>query len=291
MLKKIITIALLSTSFGSLQAAQLCTDDARLYTIKTVIKDIEAGKDIAPIKLTGATFLAMTTPVRKALGDNITVQDENCVPYQVYNGAPAKKVLMPYEQLSVELEKAAMRKDEQAFNMVLDFFEAKPKGTRELISLIAPLAWSKSAAEWAQTQGLLTHRKQLAITEYPKKYPECPKLDALNTNIELYQKLGGRISPDGVIVSNHADRNRHFLTATDGTFYATSTFLIDIPSSEVSCTNIRPTVAMGALANTGVTVITNPINGNNNVSRERDQSKWLMEKLPAKKCNDDTCAN
>ena len=66
-MKALFTTALLLLSTQAM--ASVCVDDPRMFTIKTVIEQMEAGQDVPALKLTPLTFLSLTPVVREALGE------------------------------------------------------------------------------------------------------------------------------------------------------------------------------------------------------------------------------
>ena len=138
-MKALFTTALLLLSTQAM--ASVCVDDPRMFTIKTVIEQMEAGQDVPALKLTPLTFLSLTPVVREALGDNITVYNEKCVPVQVYKQTLPKPVVVPFENLLTAFKSTVYQDDQQASLAILANFTAAPKSASEIHDLIAPLSW------------------------------------------------------------------------------------------------------------------------------------------------------
>ena len=126
MFHKIILITL-SVLLSSHAFAKVCLDDPRMFTIKTVLEQAENGMAYKPMKLTPTTFLMLTPPTRKALGDNIVVYNDQCIPQQIFKGQLPRKIQLPYEDLSYALHMSLIQNDLETANVIFNSFVSAPK--------------------------------------------------------------------------------------------------------------------------------------------------------------------
>tara|TARA_B100000745_G_scaffold16345_1_gene11774 strand:+ start:5157 stop:5936 length:780 start_codon:yes stop_codon:yes gene_type:complete len=208
MTKKIL-LSITLLLFCQLTTAAVCKDDPRMYTIKSVIEQMAAGETTAPLKLTPYTFLSLNDNVREALGDNIMVYDENCVPYQVYKQQPPKKIMADFEELSIFMLHAAIRADKKAIDMVVNSFRAAPKSTDELMVLIATLSWPRQAMTALYDYGLFSKMVQNNLHN-DSTQTACSQLTAALSMLDLYSLLGGRVS-DSIKTLYSIDRDKLYV--------------------------------------------------------------------------------
>ena len=124
---------MLSALLSSHAFAKVCLDDPRMFTIKTVLEQAENGMAYKPMKLTPTTFLMLTPPTRKALGDNIVVYNDQCIPQQIFKGQLPRKIQLPYEDLSYALHMSLIQNDLETANVIFNSFVSAPKTPSELI--------------------------------------------------------------------------------------------------------------------------------------------------------------
>jgi hypothetical protein len=250
MLKK---IAFILAALVITQAAQanVCKDDPRMYTIKTIINQLEAGEAIKPIKLTPYTFLNLSPQVRNALGDNVMVFDDNCVPYQIYQGNPAKKITIAFEDLSNFMHHAAIRGDSKALNMVVSSFRAAPKTTDEAVVLVSSLNWTTAAIDTLYKEGLF-HAVGQENYYHKDEMKICNGFTAMPTSIDLFALIGGSVS-DRVKTSFEIDNSSLSIQTLSGT-RRTNSGLGQV-KSETWCSGVSVARTHNSLVQVGVDLV------------------------------------
>ena len=210
----LLTATALTLGATSLTAnANVCKDDPRMYTIKTVLNKMEAGETVDPLKLTPQTFLELTDNVRKKLGDNIRVYNESCVPVQVFEGQIAKPIAMPYSTLEDSLHRAALRGDDKMVNLIFQQFRPTPVEDKELIGYVRPLTWTQDAIETLYRTGLM---ERVAVgTDYTHNTEYCANIESQVSQIALFANLGGKLNKPSDIISGN---NNWFMDKSGAAF-------------------------------------------------------------------------
>lgn len=275
----LITSVSLMLCSNHVLAQQVCQDDPRLYTIKKVISDVKEGKEISPLQITPSTYLAMSEKVVDTLNDNFTILDSNCVPVQVVDGEPAKKVEVAYETLNTALQHAAIRKDKEGVMKLFRLFKAKPKASKSIISLLGPLDWPQSAIEWSRAEGIISTYPQYGasnIEKYRTK-AQCYKLAAYNTHIEVFSRFSGVVSDRETIISHNAKENSNglYFADTNGAYYNTEALIGNPPEGNgLSCRMMSYPAILSALSAIGMPNVTNGAVGVSWGSH-KSMDKWL----------------
>jgi hypothetical protein len=190
---------LLSILFSGNLLAAICSDDPRLYVMRSVIDDLAAGKTVPPLKLMPMTYLNLNSNLRKKLGDNILVMNQQCVPVQVVDGHLPTRAIVSYEDLLYGLFSATSAQDDEAVNIILNSFQAAPRSTQDIFYLIRELEWPAQQLEVAQKLGVLP------LPKLHNNHESCKNQVGLITHVELYERLGGK-SSDGDYIYRHLNR-------------------------------------------------------------------------------------
>lgn len=193
-----IILMLFLIIFSTSVLAKVCVDDPRMFAIKTVLEQAELGKAYKPIKLTPTTFLMLTPPIRQALGDNIVVYNDQCIPQQIFKGQLPRKIEIPYEDLSYALHMALIQNDVKTANVIFNSFISAPKEPREIVMMLTPLEWHTSAIEKLYSLGMIDKR---GMDELPYSSSKLcnSKLSRLS-QLELFSALGGKASKQDLVV-------------------------------------------------------------------------------------------
>lgn len=190
--------------------ANVCKDDPRMFTIKTVLDKVEAGEAVEPMKLTPQTFLELTDNVRAALGDNIRVYNESCVPVQVFEGKIAKPILIPYPLLEDSLHRAALRGDDNMISLIFQQFRPEPVLPEEAVSYTRALTWSPDAIESLYRTGLAERVAVGTNNEHSTKY--CATIEAPVSQLALFVNLGGRLKAPSDLIAGSKYADWFFMT-------------------------------------------------------------------------------
>jgi hypothetical protein len=197
MMNKILLITFLVLMSSSV-FANVCMDDPRMFTIKTVLTQAANGTPYTPLKLTPETFLKLTPSTRQALGDNITVYNEQCIPQEIYKGQLPSKIEMPYEDLSYALHMSMIQNDLKAANVITNSFISAPKTPSELVRMVTPLAWHDNAINHLYDQGVLQKRGMIN-TDYGESRKLCNAMLSELTHLELFTSLGGKANETDLV--------------------------------------------------------------------------------------------
>jgi hypothetical protein len=197
MINKILLITFLA-SFSSSVFANVCMDDPRMFTIKTVLTQAANGTPYKPLKLTPETFLKLTPATRQALGDNITVYNEQCIPQEIFKGQLPSKIEMPYEDLAYALHMSMIQNDLKTAKVITNSFISGPKTPDEIVRMITPLAWHDSAINHLYSQGLLEKRSMIN-TGTSSNTKLCNATLSELTHLELFSALGGKASETDLV--------------------------------------------------------------------------------------------
>lgn len=188
--------------------ASVCKDDPRMFTIKTVIDQIDAGESVDPMKLTPQTFLELTDNVRAKLGDNIRVYNEDCVPMQVFEGKIAKPISVPYPILEDSLHRAGLRGDMETINVIFQQFRPEPEEPHSLVYMTRPLTWSPDAVSAIYKAGIV--EKRPIGTEDKRHFEVCSKIESEVTQADLFSALGGRATKEESVIFNYYGESATF---------------------------------------------------------------------------------
>ena len=205
-----IILIMLSVLLSSHAFAKVCLDDPRMFTIKTVLEQAENGMEYKPMKLTPTTFLMLTPPTRKALGDNIVVYNDQCIPQQIFKGQLPRKIQLPYEDLSYALHMSLIQNDLETANIIFNSFVSAPKTPSELITMIRSLAWHSNAVEHLYSQGMLEKRGMEYWGSLESNRKLCNSTVSLVTHLELFAALGGKANKTDLIVSRYNNNSMRF---------------------------------------------------------------------------------
>jgi hypothetical protein len=263
MFNKMLSLAFIGYlgATSTVQAQAECKNDARLYAIGHVINKIKAGETIKPIQMNASTFLNLTQSVRNALGDNITVFNDQCVPVQIYDQKLVTKISVPFEELLLAVEWTFIRNDTDTLTTLLNQFRAAPKTTSELMSLTGPITWSDKTQDSAFKFGWLRAASTIHTRSNSEKMmhiAKCKELRATPTLIELFSKLGGTTS-DNTLVSymprNHA--TSYQMLSTDNQYQSTYSGEVQHPKSGKMCSATNVNSVLAALQSTGIRMTKN----------------------------------
>lgn len=251
----IASLALVSVSSFTSQAANVCRDDPRMFTIKTVLDDMEAGKPVEPMKLTPLTFLELTENVRKKLGDNIRVYDNNCIPTQIYEGQVAKPIYLPFGALEQGLHTAAMRGDKKTLDAIFQQFRAEPKSAYDIVQMARPITWTKETTDFLYQVGKMEKTGLESFDGYDEA-KACGGVLSPITQVELFSKLGGKANNRDDIL---------FYTYRTGKEYGYSTIskehiehtldILFIGSDNYRCSSFSYSRTTNAMARTGLNIV------------------------------------
>jgi hypothetical protein len=197
MINKILLIPFLA-SFSSSVFANVCMDDPRMFTIKTVLTQAANGTPYKPLKLTPETFLKLTPATRQALGDNITVYNEQCIPQEIFKGQLPSKIEMPYEDLAYALHMSMIQNDLKTANVITNSFISGPKTPSEIVRMITPLAWHDSAINHLYDQGLL-EKRSMVRTIHDNEIKLCNATLSDLSHLELFSALGGKANETDLV--------------------------------------------------------------------------------------------
>lgn len=257
MLKKsLFAVAALTLGATSLTAnANVCKDDPRMFTIKTVLDKMDAGEAVDPLKLTPQTFLELTDNVREKLGDNIRVYNESCVPVQVFEGQIAKPIVMPYSTLEDSLHRAALRGDDKMVNLIFQQFRPTPVEDKELIGYVRPLTWTQDAIETLYRTGLM---ERVAVgTSNSHNTAFCSTIESPVSQLSLFASLGGKLNApaDLIVGSKHGDN--WFMDTSGAAFSATPsvTFIKTTSDDPKSCAPISVPRLLNSFAKAGFSLL------------------------------------
>lgn len=218
MLKKsLFAVAALTLGATSLTAnANVCKDDPRMFTIKTVLDKMDAGEAVDPLKLTPQTFLELTDNVREKLGDNIRVYNESCVPVQVFEGQIAKPIAMPYSTLEDSLHRAALRSDDKMVNLIFQQFRPMPVEDKELIGYVRPLTWTQDAIETLYRTGLMDRVAVGSANEHNIAF--CSTIESPVSQLALFAALGGKLNTPADLIVGSKYGDYWFMDASGASF-------------------------------------------------------------------------
>jgi hypothetical protein len=219
MKNKLLLITFLA-SFSSSVFANVCMDDPRMFTIKTVLEQAVNGTPYKPLKLTPETFLKLTPATRQALGDNITVYNEQCIPQEIFKGQLPSKIEMPYEDLAYALHMSMIQNDLKTANVITSSFISSSKTPSDIVRMITPLAWHDNATNHLYDQGLLQKRSMINTYD-DADIKLCNATLSDLTHLELFSALGGKANETDLVTyefsSAHIDfeaRNSNASTKT-----------------------------------------------------------------------------
>jgi len=264
MLKKIIfTLAALTCSQTVM--ANVCKDDPRMYTIKKVINKLHTGEAIKPLKITPHSFLNLPPAIRAALGDNVMVYNNKCVPVEIYKSTPPKKIAVAFEDLSNYMHHAAIRDDLIALNIAMTSFKAALKTTDEIVALVSPLNWTTSAINTMYKNGFLKRLPQVNLyRNNTKKY--CKGEIALPSSINLFTLLGGKTS-DKSKTSFIADSSDMYIQTINGVRADNS-----IAKTQDTCSGLSIAATHNDLVQTGINIVEY---GGSNAHLHNSTKIWL----------------
>jgi len=266
----IVSLAFASVSSFSPQAASVCRDDPRMFTIKTVLDDMEAGKQVEPIKLTQLTFLELTENVRNKLGDNIRVYDSNCIPTQIYEGKLAKPFYLPFAALEQGLHTAALRGDKKTIEAIFQQFRAEPKSTADIIYMARPITWTEDAAELLYQTGKMEKMGLPSIFNADEQRI-CKKVLSPITQVELFAKLGGKaIEKEDVISYSHSFYKIYGFATIRTEYIEYSISSYQVGSETPRCNLFEFNRTTNAISNTGLNVINSDENLKDSLSAYKE---------------------
>jgi hypothetical protein len=286
MFNKILSLAFVSIlgAASPAQAQTECKNDARLYAIGHVIAQIKAGETIKPLQMNASTFMNLTPNVRNALGDNITVFNDQCIPVQIYEQKLASKVSVPFEELLLAVEWAFIRNDIKTVTALLSQFRATPKTTSELMSLTGPITWSDKTQDAAFKFGWLRAASTIytrSYTEKPVEESKCHELRAIPTLIELFAKLGGTASDDKLISYIATGKSTSYqMLSTDNQYQHTYSGEVVHPKSGKSCSATNVNSVLAALQSTGIRMTKNGTDYPANPHDYKHMKTWLDTAYP-----------
>ena len=233
---------LLSLLFSSNLLAATCSDDPRLYVMRTVMDDLAAGKAIPPLKLMPMTYLNLNGNLRKKLADNIVVMNEQCVPVQVVDGQLPTRANLTYEDLLYGLFSALSAEDDAAVNIIMSSFQAAPRSTQDIFYLIRELDWPAQHLARAINLGVLT------LPRLHDDDKDCSKQTAAVTHVDLYQRLGGQSYDKDYIIQQRYDNNyvsRQKASNDDYTEFNSSVFVFKSCDRHPISSIVSALVSMG----------------------------------------------
>jgi hypothetical protein len=287
MFKKILGLALVGYlgTTSTVQAQAECKNDARLYAIGHVIGKIKAGETIKPIQMNASTFLNLTEAVREALGDNITVLNDQCIPVQIYDQKLATKINVPFEELLLAVEWAFIRNDTKTVTALLSQFRATPKTTSELMSLTGPVTWSDKTQDAAFKFGWLRASSTIYTKhehENNRNASKCYDLRAIPSLIELFAKLGGTTSDNTLISYMPTDRESTYqMLSTDNQYQSTYSGEVIHPKSGNTCSTTNSHSVLAALQSTGIRMTKNGNKASRTYRHTYNEMKpWLDTAYP-----------
>ncbi|WP_159816870.1 hypothetical protein [Colwellia sp. 20A7] len=213
--------------------AKICMDDPRMFTIKTILEQATDGTSYKPMKLTPTTFLMLTPPTRKALGDNIVVYNDECIPQQIFKGQLPRKIEMPYEDLSYALHMSLIQNDAKTANVIFNSFVSAPKTASEIVPMIYALEWHNKAIENLYSQGMLEKRGMSYLGTNANKKRLCESTLSHLTHLELFTALGGKTTEQD-ITTVELESTHISLQARNSSVY-TERFQTMDKSEEVTC--------------------------------------------------------
>jgi hypothetical protein len=256
-IKKIIIAASTLLLFSLSAEASTCKDDPRMYTIKSVIDQIDAGEDVKPMKLTPKTFLELTSTVRAKLGDNIRVFNESCVPTQIFQGKIAKPLYMPFPVIEQALHRAGLRKDFTTMNVIFQQFRASELPASRLVYMARPLLWTPDAVESLYDAGIMAKSGRSGTVS-----TQCQSIQSPALQIELFATLGGQVEIHETLIFSFYGREgyAHF-SLPDGKGLTSHTTRHKNGSEVIECGEFDWLRATSAYSTSGMSVYTSKYSG------------------------------
>lgn len=268
---KIIILIALSIMFSNSAFAKTCVDDPRMFTIKSVLEQAASGANYKPMKLTPTTFLMLTPPTREALGDNIVVYNEECIPQQIFKGQLPRKIEMPYEDLSYALHMSLIQNDTKTANVIFNSFVSTPKEPSEIVMMLSPLGWHGKAIDNLYKQGMVEKRgmENLGSTSDNKL---CNSTISRLSHLELFSALGGKATKQDLVMFD-LDSHQIYLYARNFSAETRNDVATDI-TNEVLCVpyNIKRVLSNLKTAMFDLQEVSSP-NGNERTFKKYDQVK------------------
>lgn len=158
MKKKILMLTAAAVLPFAAANANACEDDKRLYDLRPFVADIEAGKDVEDLMLTGHTYLSLNPDLRETIGDNIKVYDADCQAHAVVNGVPVTKVQAPFPEIMNAYKNAVYSGEAAQIKLIAEGFKAAPLPDAILFSLAHPMTESRETiAKLGQPLGVSLH--------------------------------------------------------------------------------------------------------------------------------------
>ncbi|WP_405419558.1 hypothetical protein [Marinobacter flavimaris] len=170
MKKKILMLTAAAVLPFAAANANACEDDKRLYDLRPFVADIEAGKDVEDLMLTGHTYLSLNPDLRETIGDNIKVYDSDCQAHAVVNGVPVTKVQAPFPEIMNAYKNAVYSGDGATTKLIAEGFKAAPLPDDILFSLAHPMTESRETiAKLGQPIGVYLHADSQKTKDGGKK--------------------------------------------------------------------------------------------------------------------------